>query len=141
MMRVVQWQCCCRDGAWIWGVASGCVGCPVRLYVGASSEDWLIACSAETGDLRLASGMASEDGNAEFGRLEIFNDGGWGTVCDRTGSGFGQNRFLGDFTEASVDVACKQLGFAEGVKTQVSVCLFLFRCIVASPCWAWGQPH
>ena len=82
---------------------------------------------AERGELRLTNGAASEDGGAEFGRLEIFNDGGWGAVCDRTGSGFRQDQSLGDFTNASVIVACKQLGFAEGVKTQLTVCLVSFR--------------
>lgn len=81
---------------------------------------WAVV-SADIGDLRLAGGNSSDDGNAEFGRLEIFNNGGWGAVCDRTGSGFGQNQFLANFTDASVAVACRQLGFSEGVKTLLAV--------------------
>lgn len=47
-----------------------------------------------SGDLRLV------DGNVTSGRLEIFFEGVWGTVCD---NGFGS-------TEAMV--ACWQLGFS-----------------------------
>ena len=45
MMLVLLRQCLCHDGAWIWGVVSGCGGCAVlgRLYVGESSDGWLVA--------------------------------------------------------------------------------------------------
>lgn len=63
----------------------------------------------------------------------MFNAGGWDTACDRTVSSFGfgfsigQRRNVAEFTDESVDVACKQLGCAEGSKTQLSV-----RALVAS---------
>ena len=91
-----------------------------------------ISCAA-TGDLRLVGGRTSDDASSQFGRLEVFNDGGWGTVCDRTGQGFGQNRGFPDFTSASVDVACQQLGFVVGAKTKVSV-RFHFACVTLLPC-------
>lgn len=89
---------------------------------------------AGTGDLRLVGGRLSEDGDAEFGRLEIFNDGGWGMVCDRTGSGFGANFGLARFTDASVAVACKQLGFREGFKTELSVRVLSLQQALMSCC-------
>ena len=51
----------------------------------------------DEGDLRLQDGSDSE------GRLEIFDDGQWGSVCD--------DRF--GYEEA--DVACRQLGFAVAI--------------------------
>eukprot|EP00892_Ulva_mutabilis_P007276 jgi/Ulvmu1/4920/UM202_0005.1 len=71
------------------------------------------------GDLRLTRGVSSPDGNSEFGRLEIFNEGGWGAVCESVG-GNGISRFPTNdapFTQASAEVACKQLGFESGVMT------------------------
>ena len=67
--------------------------------------------------MRLSQGGTSEDGNAQFGRLEIFDQGGWGTVCDNPEDA--QNfPFQGirdaSLTQESVDVACKQIGFERG---------------------------
>jgi len=62
---------------------------------GHSISQILIACY---GDLRLVRGSLT---NASFtsGRLEIYINGQWGTVCD-------------DFWDsANSDVACRQLGF------------------------------
>lgn len=71
--------------------------------------------SADEGDVRLAQGMASTDGSAEYGRLEVFHDGGWGTVC--------ADDFLSpDFGAESVSVACRQLGFQMGVQIPMVVC-------------------
>ncbi|XP_072048755.1 galectin-3-binding protein A-like [Amphiura filiformis] len=50
------------------------------------------------GDLKLAAGSSSS------GRLEIYHDGQWGTVCDDTF----------DSNNNGASVACRQLGFASG---------------------------
>lgn len=81
-----------------------------------------VACAGD-GDLRLTGGAAAASG-ALYGRLEVFWGGGWGTVCGQDEAGirgfFGRaTRIL--FTEASADVACQQLGFAEGAVTATPV--------------------
>lgn len=80
---------------------------------------------AATGDLRLVGGATSEDGSGQFGRLEVFNKGGWGTVCNAFGSGFARSTGPRATTSASINVACQQLGFMEGATTEIAVC---FRC-------------
>lgn len=74
--------------------------------------------SAAVGDLRLTRGGTSNDGNAEFGSLEIFDGGGWGSVCEvgPVGPFSGIITNVAPFPEASVDVACRQLGFDGGAK-------------------------
>ena len=74
--------------------------------------------------MRLAQGGTSENGNAQFGRLEIFDQGGWGSVCDNPEDS--QNfpsRGLKDasLTQLSVDIACKQIGFEGGEKIPKAV--------------------
>ena len=55
------------------------------------------------GDLRLVDGVMTDDnGRLCEGRLEIYYDGEWGTICDDFWS-------VGD-----ANVACRQLGFAGG---------------------------
>ena len=67
----------------------------------------LIICIFSTGDRLTTNGdlrLNSEGSTRTFsGRLEIYYNGQWGTVCD---NGFGQ-------TEA--DVACRQLGLIEAL--------------------------
>eukprot|EP00892_Ulva_mutabilis_P005584 jgi/Ulvmu1/3398/UM016_0014.1 len=78
----------------------------------------LLFC-AESGALRLTGGAKSQDSSAQYGRLEVFTDGGWGTVCGHT---MGRDYFFNypapfatnTFTDKSVQVACRQLGFADG---------------------------
>ena len=56
-----------------------------------------------TGDLRLVDGtLTTEDGELCEGRLEIYYDGDWGTICDDY------------WTEPEADVACRALGFFGG---------------------------
>ena len=38
MMFFLQCQCRCYDGPWMWGAASGCAGCAVRLCMRATGE-------------------------------------------------------------------------------------------------------
>lgn len=59
------------------------------------------------GALRLAGvdpGRVAAIPDASYGRLEIFMNGFWSTVCDRNG-----------FTPDSAKVACKALGWKGGV--------------------------
>ena len=58
-----------------------------------------VVLAQSDGDLRLMNGQVS-DLPSRSGRLEIYLNSEWGTVCD---DGFG-------ITEANV--ACRQLGFA-----------------------------
>ena len=58
-----------------------------------------------TGDLRLVNGtLTTEDGRLCEGRLEIYYDGAWGTICD------------GYWTTDDADVACRALGFIASVE-------------------------
>ena len=50
------------------------------------------------GELRLVDGGGDRGG--VYGRLELYANGVWGTVC---GNGFGNN---------AADVACRQMNFA-----------------------------
>ena len=79
---------------------------------------------AAEGDVRLSPVNASEDGSAEYGRLEVFFRGGWGTVCDSIGvrgvpggTGLKGPRF----TAGSAEVACRRLGFPQAFQTQAPV--------------------
>lgn len=78
-----------------------------------------MGAGAEEGDLRLSDSGAAENGAAEWGRLEVFRDGGWGTVCNL------RDRFGSDdtapFTPESVTVACRQLGYDGGARIQSQV--------------------
>lgn len=85
--------------------------------------DWLAHVAEEEGNLRLADGATSEDGSAQFGRLEIYAKGGWGTVCSEGFGGFGANPFAipspaAAFPPEAADVACQQLGFKKGSAMQ-----------------------
>ncbi len=58
---------------------------------------------AVDGDLRLADGASNLRG-----RLEVFNNGDWGTVCDDR------------FNNISAAVACRQLGHTSGIFVPIS---------------------
>ena len=59
------------------------------------------------GDLRLVQGTVADD-TLSSGRLEIYINGEWGTICDD----------LFDQTDATV--ACKQLGFSGAITYRTS---------------------
>lgn len=74
---------------------------------------------AGEGDVRLSRGAAAPNGSAEYGRLEIFHKGGWGTVCDNT---FMERSSRNPrFSQGSAAVACRQLGFQAGIQIQTLV--------------------
>ncbi|XP_064384964.1 uncharacterized protein LOC135333878 isoform X2 [Halichondria panicea] len=95
----------------------GCIGtetnlfdCPnigIGIHNCAHSEDAGVVCSGlcTTGDIRLVGGS-----NSMEGRVEVCNNGVWGTVCDD----------LWDITDGNV--ACRQLGYsmAASVTTMAS---------------------
>jgi len=63
-------------------------------------EDVGIFCQSTTfqeGDVQLVNGTGPHEG-----RLQIYHDGVWGTVCDD------------DFTNAGANVVCRQLGYSGG---------------------------
>ena len=66
-------------------------------------QDMILSCREE-GSVRLQGDPNRESFLFPFGRLEIFRNGRWGTVCD---SGF---------TDTSADVVCQQLGFTGAVR-------------------------
>ena len=59
------------------------------------------------GDLRLVRGSVA-DGSFSSGRLEIYINGQWGTICDDY------------FDQTDASVACKQLGFSGAVMYRTS---------------------
>lgn len=64
----------------------------------------------------MSDGITAEDGSAQFGRLEFYSAGGWGTVCNLQNLDFGADpEPLVPFTDASAVIACRQLGFSDGV--------------------------
>ena len=72
-------------------------------YAGLQKELPVTITDDDTGELRLVGGvMTTEDGRLCEGRLEIYYNGAWGTICDDY------------WNEEEADVACRQLGFAGG---------------------------
>ena len=59
--------------------------------------------NTESGALRLAGGV-----NVQSGRIELFHNGTWGTVCDDS------------FAIPAADVACRQLGYPRSVSIATS---------------------
>lgn len=82
--------------------------------------------------MRLALAVPLADGSAEAGRLEVFTDGGWGTVCDR------KDNFKREpaFSAESAVVACRQLGFQDGTQIGALVLCrhsYLFESVCCLP--------
>lgn len=70
--------------------------------------------------MRLVNGATAEDGNAQYGRLQVFGRGGWGAVCDPVPAPV-TNGVNQEIDDATVGIACRELGFLDGVKTQLPV--------------------
>ena len=67
------------------------------------SEDLPVTIDDNTGDLRLVDGtLFTEGGDPCEGRLEIYYDGQWGTICDDY------------WSQDDADTACRALGFPDG---------------------------
>ena len=82
---------------------------------------------AEEGSLRLAGGATAEGRGAQFGRLEVFYRGGWGTACALEDVDYYSNQQL-SFSEASVQVACRELGFESSFALQPLVRALMHSC-------------
>jgi len=91
------------------GTETNIADCPHRWWGSHNcrhSEDVSISCVTEVEvTVRLVGGPSLHEG-----RLEVYHDGEWGTVCD------------GGFTDAAATVACYSLGFGYvGRKTNAAV--------------------
>lgn len=72
---------------------------------------------AEEGSLRIVDGSTADGGGAQFGRLEVFFRGGWGTACAVADGDYGPD-LSPSFSAEAVQVACRQLGFASSFARQ-----------------------
>lgn len=86
--------------------------------------------------MRLANSVVAADGSAEYGRLEVFHDGGWGTVCDNAFA----NRFrrVPEFNAEAREVACRQLGYQRGSQIQRPVCTQSITQVMAEHLALWS---
>ena len=60
----------------------------------------LLNTAQSSGDLRLVGRNEVTSSSLTAGRLEVYYNGQWGTVCDNA------------FSETEANVACRQLGFS-----------------------------
>lgn len=113
-LQVPQWQGQLSCDNETDGIAS-CGECSDSDF---SSDDDLPGCSAVTvrcahtvpyGSLRLVQDAEAMDVNVSNGRLEIFQNGVWGTVCSDT------------FSLMTANISCQQLGFLRALRFQDSV--------------------
>ena len=74
-------------------------------YAGVNSRLPVVVTDDDTGALRLVDGvLTDEQGRLCEGRLEIYYNGAWGTICDDY------------WTKNNADVACRALGFVASVE-------------------------
>ena len=68
------------------------------------SQDVILSCRSE-GSVQLKTTSSSSSTTlSPFGRLEVYINGRWGTVCDN------------GFSNTSANVVCQQMGFSAAVK-------------------------
>ena len=80
-----------------------------REYQGLARSLEVLIIDDDTGELRLLDGTrTTTDGRPCEGRLEIYINGQWGTICDDY------------WNDEEADVACRQLGFAGGSVVEAS---------------------
>ena len=101
---VPMWTACGRNGGGLRRREVIGIGAPLpeglSLRIGSPSEATVRLVdndvAAASGALRLVGGDGS------YGRLQVYHDGQWGLVCE------------GNFGREEAQVACRQLGFADG---------------------------
>lgn len=85
----------------------------------STHHSWVLA---EPGDLRLSDAVTSDDGKAQYGRLQVFGGGGWGTVCDPRPPFISRGDAVDqEIGEATINIACRELGFSSVIKTRLGV--------------------
>ena len=60
---------------------------------------FLASTGIDDGDIRLIDAMGDTDTSTQAGRVEVFHNGLWGTICNI------------DFDIYEGDIICRQLGF------------------------------
>lgn len=106
----------CAGFSSVWNDTSGvCTG---------HDDDLIIQCNSEAeGDVKI---VPVDEDDASYGRLEIFHDGGWGTVCS-----------LG-FSNLAANVACKQMGYTSGT-VAASGCVIVSSATMGFMCGEASQ--
>ena len=68
------------------------------------SQDVILSCLVEGSVRLLTTSSSSSTTLSPFGRLEVYINGRWGTVCDN------------GFSNTSANVVCQQMGFSAAVR-------------------------
>ena len=96
----------CADGT----SSTTCTSCPDNRYLNGSQ--CVFSCAPELVGQKPRMRLAGANSTELQGRVEVFRNGAWGTVCGKTF----------DFREASV--VCRQLGLGSAVKAVKTVVVY-----------------